>query len=180
MVALVGAIVGGVLQPTAAEGAIVLAWTGPNDGDGDFNDLVISFSPIATNALNMIEGDAYSHNQGSLGLQYGIEVRLDNLWVEIDSWSHGDANHHLLTERTQGGPLQFAMGMVDGIRLKSLYEVNFGYHDLQGTKFIFDDPIDPGEPVVPEPASLLIWGSGAMGLAFIQRRRQRNKQITSV
>jgi hypothetical protein len=173
LLAVVGMLFAGAYA-NDAKASVSITWGGANDGD----NFAYMFSGIVANELTSITGGGYSHNHGATAVVFGIDLHVNGSWVTVETWSHNSADHPL-SERTVGGPISFAGGTVDGIRLTDVPIVGNGYHNMRNpnspTVFTFDS-VQSG--AVPEPASVAIWSIfglvvGGVGL----RRRNRNRAL---
>jgi hypothetical protein len=134
----------------------------------------ITFAGFTADQLTSISGGGYSHNHGILGTVFGIDLRIDGVWQNIHIWSH-DGFDHLLSERTIGGPIAFAAGVVDGIRLTDVPIIGNAFHGMNGSYLDPGDTVftfDVAQAAVPEPAQLLIWGV-VIGMSACATSRRR-------
>jgi hypothetical protein len=168
---LVLAVALGMMQVSAAHASIAVPWTGSSDGDSP--SMSIGVTPFVADTLTLITGGGYSHNHGSLGTIFGLDIHLNGSWVTISSWTQ-DGNDHLLSERTSGGAISFALGTIDGLRLTDVPTVGNGFHGMYSsylasgtTTFNFDTT-----GAVPEATTVAVWGLlSCTGAVIFWRRR---------
>ncbi len=141
----------------------------------------ISVAPIQANVLQSISGGGYSHNHGDLSVLFGLDLRINGVWTNVLSWTQDSADH-LLSHRTSGGPITFAGGTVDGIRLTDNPSVGNAYHGMFGSSYasgVTTFTFDSVTSAVPEPATLASLGLGVVTLAGYDWRRRRRVVATA-
>jgi hypothetical protein len=158
-------LLAGSVAPAAA---VTVFWTGANA----FDDQTINFAPFLADQLTSISGSGYSDNGGS-EVVFKLSIVLNGISTTLDMWSQGPG-HHLLSERTAGGPLTFDAGLVSALRLQAIPPVNTAFNEFtqmyrhddttdMPTRFVFER--------VPEPATLLLLASALAVMAAVARRR---------
>jgi hypothetical protein len=164
-----------------ANATTIVTWNGPSD----FNDATITFAPFLASVLldvtdtNLDDGDAQVHNHSTtVPMTADLEILLNGVWTNL--WTAAVPLSAAPLYLTTIPSANFSLGMVSGIRLLSNPDQFDSYHSLRtnadvtkGLQFTFDAK---GVASVPEPTSLLLFGTGIAGLAA-GRLKQRRRQI---
>ena len=152
----------------ASDAATIISWNGANA----FDDQTQVVTPFLADRLTSISGTGYSDNHGTLTVQFQLSIWLNGVLIPIDTWTQ-TAGHHLLSERTAGGPLTFQAGMVSGFQLSTNPDVHTGFNEMYKGNDRTDMPTRFTFERVPEPGALILLGSGFAALAALARRRRR-------
>lgn len=131
---------------------------------------------------------ALVHDHAAGPTTFGLDLLLNGAWINVASFTTtgfkvegvfmpypipSDPPYPLFAisfidypiETAFPGPVSFAPGVVSGIRLTSDRDLNFGYHFLENTSFVFAD-----SSAVPEPNTLSLMGLGLACLLLGDRR----------
>jgi hypothetical protein len=132
-----------------------------------FDVAEIYFSEFTANSLTSITGAGTWGNYTKPNRVLAMSVRLDGVWTEIYNSGPVPASSALLLLSTLDTPMLFDLGVVSGLKLTTLGDVNYAFHSMLGTKFTFDLVATP----LPAALPLVGGGLGFMGLAIWWRRR---------
>jgi hypothetical protein len=162
-----------VATSAAAQAATVVTWNASAtliDGNGQGFDIAeLDFPSFTANSLMSISGSGFYQNKGYPDRTFTMSVRLNNDWIEIYNSGKipGSSVNLIVPLSTLETPIVFALGSISGLRLATLGDVSFAYHNVIGTEFTFD------VVATPLPAALPLFGGGlgALGLLSWWRRR---------
>jgi hypothetical protein len=134
---------------------------------GAFDIAEFYFPEFTANSLTSISGLGSYENQSKPDRVFSMSVLLNGDWVEIYNSGKVPGISVLVPLSTLEMPMLFEAGVISGLKLATLGDVSFAYHNMSGTKFTFD------LVATPLPAALPLFGGGlgVLGLARWWRRR---------
>ena len=156
----------GLLVGFRAEAATMpINWTGPNEFSVS---TTITFPSFFAQSLDGITGTG----------SYHAHPTSTPATVFIDIGSGGPFTN-IFTQTTTGStplssitfPVDFADQTINSLRLSATSADPWEFHSMTGTVFNFQTPDQPPTGAVPEPGTMLLLGSGMIGMVpFIRRK----------
>jgi hypothetical protein len=132
-----------------------------------FDDAELSFSGFTANALLSISGNGTWGSNDKPNRALTISVRLDGAWTEIYNSGQVPAFSPTVLLSALDTPMLFEPGVITGLMLATVGDVNYAFHNMIGMQFTF------GLTATPLPAALPLFGGGLALMALLSWRRRR-------
>jgi|GEM_PF-4426146 len=141
----------------------IINWTSYSN----FNSATMTFGGISTNSVFFSDIDSFQalfHSHGGF-VNVKIDALLDGTWTNI--FSTGITGFASTTLNSLG-TLNFAPGIVSGMRFTSVPGQNQTFHYFNGMRMNFAAPA-----TVPEPGTAVLLCLGLVGLGSWGRKRMK-------